>query len=40
VWAGVHGALALPINVESLDFGPAEDMVETMVMTLMESIKA
>jgi AcrR family transcriptional regulator len=40
LWAGVHGALALPINVESLDFGPAEEMVDTMITTLMESIKA
>ncbi len=40
LWAGVHGALALPINIESLDFGPAEEMATTMIEALIESIKA
>lgn len=39
LWAGVHGALALPINIESLDFGSPKQMVADMIETLMESIK-
>lgn len=39
LWAGVHGALALPINIESLDFGSPKQLVADMISTLMESIK-
>ena len=39
LWAGVHGALALPINIESLDFGSPKQLVADMTSTLMESIK-
>ncbi len=38
LWAGVHGALALPINIESLDFGPPTQLVDDMIETLMGSI--
>jgi len=40
MWAGVHGALALPVNVEGLEFGPAEEMATRMIKTLMDAIKA
>lgn len=40
LWAGVHGALALPINIESLDFGSPKQMVAEMITMLMENIKA
>ncbi|MCR9240607.1 MAG: TetR/AcrR family transcriptional regulator [Rhodobiaceae bacterium] len=40
LWAGVHGALALPINIESLDFGSPKQLVKDMIATLMGSIKA
>lgn len=40
LWAGVHGALALPINIESLDFGSPKQLVADMIAMLMESIKA
>ncbi|WOF73602.1 TetR/AcrR family transcriptional regulator [Parvibaculaceae bacterium PLY_AMNH_Bact1] len=39
LWAGVHGALALPINIESLDFGSPKQMVTDMITMLMASIK-
>ncbi len=39
LWAGVHGALALPINVESLDFGSPKLLVADMITMLLESIK-
>ncbi|HBM89539.1 MAG: TetR/AcrR family transcriptional regulator [Parvibaculaceae bacterium] len=40
LWAGVHGALALPINIESLEFGSPKQLVADMIAMLMESIKA
>ncbi len=40
LWAGVHGALALPINIESLDFGPPTQLVDDMIALLLESIQA
>ncbi|AWZ00313.1 fatty acid metabolism regulator protein [Rhodobiaceae bacterium] len=40
LWAGIHGALALPINIESLDFGSPQQLVKDMIATLMGSIKA
>jgi AcrR family transcriptional regulator len=40
LWAGVHGALALPINIESLDFGSPKQLVADMITMLLESIKA
>ncbi len=39
LWAGVHGALALPINIESLDFGSPKQLVADMITMLMGSIK-
>jgi len=40
LWAGVHGALALPINIESLDFGSPKQLVTDMIAMLMANIKA
>eukprot|EP00439_Symbiodinium_sp_Y106_P089174 s1_g1710.t1 len=40
LWAGVHGALALPVNIESLDFGPPKQLVDDMIAMLMDSLKA
>lgn len=40
LWAGVHGALALPINIESLDFGEPAQLVDDMVAMLLGSLKA
>jgi len=39
LWAGVHGALALPINIESFDFGSPKQVVADMITMLLESIK-
>lgn len=40
LWAGVHGALALPINIESLDFGSPKQLATDMITMLMANIKA
>ncbi len=39
LWAGVHGALALPVNIESFDFGSPKQLVDDMTALLLESIK-
>ena len=39
LWAGVQGALALPINIESLAFGSPKQLVTDMISALTESIK-
>ncbi len=40
VWAGIHGALALPINFDLMDFGPPGRLPGDMITALIASIKA
>ena len=40
VWAGVHGAIALPDNLDRVAFSNPEVIVEQMIETLIESISA
>ena len=40
LWAGVHGAVALPINVEAYRVASAERLVPAMIRTLLRSIEA
>lgn len=37
-WAGIHGALALPINLDRYKFAPREVLVAKMIDALMELI--
>lgn len=39
LWAGVHGAVSLPINLDRIKFDSPEDLPETMINTLIESIR-
>ena len=38
LWSGVHGALALPVNMDRLDLAPAGAQVDVTVQCLMRSI--
>ena len=38
LWSGVHGALALPVNMDRLDLTDAETMTESMVSALIRAI--
>lgn len=38
LWAGVHGALALPINLDRFDITPAVDLAPAIISVLMRSI--
>ena len=40
LWSGVHGALALPVNMDRLELMPAADLVEVTVQSLMKSVQA
>lgn len=40
LWAGVHGAIALPINFDSMEFGAESDLPDDMIAALMNTIKA
>lgn len=35
LWSGVHGALALPVNLDRLDLKPATEMIEMTVAALL-----
>jgi len=39
LWSGVHGALALPVNMDRLALKPAEEMVEPTVAGLLRMIR-
>lgn len=39
LWSGVHGALALPVNMDRLELLPARDLVEETVESLLRSIR-
>ena len=38
LWAGVHGALCLPVNVDSYALAPATDLAASMIPTLLTAI--
>ena len=38
LWAGVHGALALPVNVERWAVADAEVLVAEMIEALLRSL--
>ena len=38
LWSGVHGALALPVNMDRLDLSPTKDLVDSTVGALMRSV--
>lgn len=40
LWAGVHGALALPVNTDIYELRPAEDQARLMIDTLLGAIRA
>lgn len=40
VWAGLHGAIALPINMDRLALDPPEDSVQDMIEALLEWLEA
>ncbi|MEO1323736.1 MAG: hypothetical protein AAFV59_12080, partial [Pseudomonadota bacterium] len=39
LWSGVHGALALPVNMDRLALKPATEMVETTVAGLLRMVR-
>ena len=39
LWSGVHGALALPVNLDRLALQPASEMVDQTVAALMRTVK-
>ena len=39
LWSGVHGVLALPVNMDRLDLAPASDLVEEGVAGLMRMVR-
>ena len=39
LWSGVHGALALPVNMDRLALAPTAQMIEQTVAGLMRSIR-
>ncbi|MCG8592109.1 MAG: TetR/AcrR family transcriptional regulator [Proteobacteria bacterium] len=40
LWAGLHGALALPINMDAYEIVPQEKLTAAMIRALMRSIEA
>ena len=36
LWAGLHGAIALPMNLDRLALDPPEDAAKRMIETLLE----
>ena len=38
LWAGIHGALALPVNIEAFDIDDADVLAPAMIDTLLRSI--
>jgi AcrR family transcriptional regulator len=40
LWSGVHGALALPVNMDRLELAPAVQLIDFTVQGLMRSIRA
>ena len=40
LWSGVHGALALPVNMDRLDLAPAQALADATVDNLMRSVRA
>lgn len=38
LWSGVHGCLALPVNIDRLDLMPAEKLAPDMVSLLLDTI--
>lgn len=38
LWAGVHGALALPINVDRYEITPSADLAPAMIAALVQSL--
>ncbi|MEM9571712.1 MAG: TetR/AcrR family transcriptional regulator [Pseudomonadota bacterium] len=40
LWSGVHGALALPVNMDRLALKPATEMVEATVAGLLRMLRA
>lgn len=38
LWSGVHGALALPVNIDTYDLADGPDMATEMISTLIRSI--
>lgn len=40
LWAGVHGALALPINLDRWEFVPPDELATAMIDTLVASLTA
>jgi len=39
LWSGVHGALALPVNLDRVELKPAAEMLEETVAALMRMVK-
>jgi AcrR family transcriptional regulator len=39
LWAGVHGCLALPVNLDRVAFAPAQNMAELMAEILLSGIR-
>ncbi|MEM7661231.1 MAG: TetR/AcrR family transcriptional regulator [Pseudomonadota bacterium] len=40
VWAGIHGSLALPVNLDRLEFDSAEDLSSRMIDAMLDLITA
>ncbi len=38
LWAGIHGAVALPVNIDRFDVHPARHLAEAMIDTLLNAI--
>ena len=38
LWAGLHGVLALPVNMDRFAFAPVRDRAETMIQTLLAQL--
>lgn len=38
LWAGLHGALALPINIDGWQYAPSDLLVEEMLQTLIAGV--
>lgn len=39
LWAGLHGALALPTNIDRWAYAPSDQLVEEMLNTLMSGLR-
>ncbi len=39
LWSGVHGALALPVNMDRLDLKPTVELVDVTIERLMRSVR-